>query len=337
MAEEAYPLTPPSNKEDFVFEHNVVRSLRMLVSGASLILVGLATAVLITPGTWWIPRDSNLVHVLNLFGEPFPSGWPYVVTSVSASVADWGSSPGKIFRCSVLTGAIMIFVSDYPNYLSNVTLPSGNGGQSFPIINSLRAIMIPAGIMVVSLCPIAQVNLMTWGENIVEYGFHMAGALGAIIVFLICEFTDLSSAALKLPPMEKTIRLALAWLTVVSLVIFVIAEAIGVLGFGMCCDDVYLAVNHTAIKKAHENGAFIQEASDKKLMQLFHLNHLDPASSSSLYKGLYDTAHGPFLVARILGVWSEFFIFIWMLISHLAVWYFSPQRQQLNIQLYSKQ
>jgi len=312
----------------YVFLENTVRALRLLSLGACLILVGLTCAVLLTPGSFWLPESPNDVFRLNMFGEPFPSGNPYVVTSVSAGVADWNSAPGKAFRATVLTGAIMILASDYPTYLSNVYI-GGAKKNSFPITNSLRASVVPVGIVVVALCPVAEVNLTTIPEAVTLYGLHMVGALGAIIVYLVCEFSDLGDSGVKFGPGEKTIRTVLACLVLVSLVPFIVAQAIGSLGLGVCCDDVWLPVNATAINATATHKAWIQEADDMRLKQMFLLKGLDPASSSPLYKGLYDTAHSSFLVARVFGFWSEYAIFFWMLFSHLVVWYFSPERQRI--------
>eukprot|EP00931_Biecheleriopsis_adriatica_P087266 TRINITY_DN61762_c0_g1_i1.p1 TRINITY_DN61762_c0_g1~~TRINITY_DN61762_c0_g1_i1.p1 ORF type:complete len:368 (-),score=51.64 TRINITY_DN61762_c0_g1_i1:51-1106(-) len=327
LIDDAKAEMPNLSAGQWTFVANVRQATATLILGTSLIIVGLAVSLACTPGPLWLPTASEPSLQLNMYGEPFPSGWPYVPTSVSATINNPETAPGRIFQASVLTGAIMIMISNYPMFLSNVYFgPSSLHG--YPIINSLRAYAIPAGIILVALCPVADVNMMTTGMSVAMYGFHMVGALGAIIVFCVCEFHDLGDASIKFVGYEKGVRTFLVWGVVVFTVIFVIGEALGTLPTswtGICCFDTYLEVNETAIEAAAKNKAYIQKAEDEKLMQLYTLSD-EVSPNSALYKGLYDTAHGFGLAVRVMGVWAEEGIFFCMLWSYVAVWYFCPER-----------
>jgi len=166
---------------------------------------------------------------------------------------------------------------------------------------------------------------MTSGEYVVLYGFHMTGALLAIFTYLITEWQDLNAPSVSFAQHEKTVRWAIYWCVVFFLVGFITGEALGALPLGICCFDAYLPVNHTAIDKAYQNQAYIQEANNKRLMELSSVYNTS-SSDAPLYQGLYDTAHGWGLFIRLMGFWCEFWMFEFMIMANLVVWYFNPER-----------
>merc|ERR1712224_949246 len=180
---------------------------------------------------------------------------------------------GKIFRCSVLTGAIMIIVSSYPTYLSNVYVSGRGKPDGYAGINLWRSFALPAGILIVSMCPLQPPNLMNFGQVVSEFAFHMMGALGAIILFLLCEFHDVNDSAIKIVGNEKTVRTALVWLTLISLIFFVICMAVQALNplLDICCDDVYLTVNKTTIDAARINEASVQVLQSEYFQEMAHV------------------------------------------------------------------
>jgi len=271
-------------------------------------------------------------RMLNMEGEPFPSGHPYWPPSVSNMVSDTDSPQGKVWLCFMVTSAFMTMLSQYPFAFKNAYL--GSDVHFIPILArcfpsgiismmSARTYLPQLGMLMVALVHTTPANVWTPAQNATII-FHTGGAVLWIGVTLYAEFYTLYvSTVAVVGKWEGRLRWGCVVLALVSASFYVFNQIVSPKALGLCCDVLYMPVTMATVDKARANGAFAIAQQNEVLMQGAHFT---PNAAYPLYRGMYDSASGGALVMILLGFWGEAFAGGFMLLNLFVIWYFSENR-----------
>lgn len=322
------------NRLDWLDGSDRLRSTSLLLVGSTLGFLGFLFAALL--GCYHLlkeaPRD-------NYLGQTMIE--PYFPATVSEMVSDTRSPSGKCFFAFVLIGAICMLTSWYPWQLRNCYIGDevilGRGWFGKNIVGRdvgikvlmMRAILPPVGIMMVACIPAPPAANREF-TDMVACTLHTLGATVSIGGYAFIELYTLLCAGLSVefnwhPPgkerriPEKTARLIIVALCLFSIFCFLLFSFLQSHAgkFGICCEDVWAVPDisvGTQNVSAHEIG--LEIAGD--------------LANSTNTKLLKQTASGTYLIFKLGEYWFEVLSGLFMLASHLVIWYYCPERY-LNI------
>jgi len=164
--------------------------------------------------------------------------------------------------------------------------------------------------------------MTTMGGQVEAVGVQTCGFIILAGGYVYLELRTLAAGEVAFSSGERCVRLLLVLLVALSGACFLGAPMAGD-ATGLCCDDVYLPVNMTVVHTAQGGGAFSTAARDLELME-HHAAH--PDAPYPLYLGLYDTATDQGRQLKLLRFWGQVCALLCVLLSHLAIWLFCPER-----------
>lgn len=263
----------------------------------------------------------------NYMGEPFSSGHNYNPQTVSELVHNRQSPEGKAFFAFGLMCAICILVSWYPSqlrnvYLGNKALCCGRG----PTWDNLRQYMPPLGMFMVACIPTVPPVNRTFGD-IMTVSLHTAGALMMVGGYGVCEIVNLcmshidaSSTGSRFKPKERMVRAVLIGFSLFFGIAFQICglmspRPVHSLGTDSCA-DVWMVPEKLDLDYVLAKGGNVD---------LFLAVQISQAIQEKQML-LYNTASGRCLMLKKMEYWFEVLAGLFMVASHLAVWWFCPER-----------
>jgi len=297
-----------------------------------LLCVGAVLGIIAFVYSWCIMELGrfNIVE-LNLNGEPFPSGVPYMPGGVSEMI--WNSQAsgkdseqGEVFYAFAMIASICQLVSWYPFFLPNVMVvgtslfPCIQGMSWMPSMNTARALIPPIGMLLVTMCHVRPPNYENGLIGVVKIA-HTGGAIAMIGGYFYFELLILAGCVRTAGPLkasEKVQRWVCLVVGLLGLLVYEICGNIDVADYGGCCMDKYVPVNMTHVRTAAKHGAYIVEAEDKRFLQLA-MTH--PDQEYPVYRGLYDSAIGSGLLVKKLCFYGETLAGIAALLSMLFIWH----------------
>lgn len=303
------------------------RSASYLVFGTLCGMIGGGYSTYIT-----YAYSCDYQRMLNMEGEPFPSGHPFWPPSVSNMVSDTDSPQGKVWLCFMVTSAFMTMLSQYPFTFKNTYI--GSDVRFIPILEkifprvvlsmmSARTYLPQLGMLMVALVHTAPANVWTPAQNATII-FHTGGAVLWIGVTLYSEFYTLYvSTVAVVGKVERRLRWACVVLAVVSSSFYIFNQIVSPKDLGLCCDVTYKTVTMATVDKARANGAFVIAQQNLALMQGARFT---PNATAPLFQGMYDSASGGALVMILFGFWGEALGGAFMLLNLLVIWYFAEYR-----------
>lgn len=252
----------------------------------------------------------------NLRGELFSSGYNYYPQTVSEMVHDRDTPSGKCFFGFCLIGAICILSSWYPWQLRNVWV---GDAKLFGYVRwlTLRQFLPPIGLLVcasITSIPPAQAN--NYRDRLTIW-IHTAGAMMMTGGYIVVECHALFyGEKIHMSLRERCIRKCLILGCFVSGAGF---QTCGLLSLnaeriGICCMDIWHVPTKVDIQIAWNSSHFATYVDSMRAYE----GHV---------KMLYNTAHGPGLLLKMCEFWFEVFAGLFLIASHLAIWFFCPERQ----------
>lgn len=314
-----------------------VRSTSLLFVGSLLGFLGFCFAAFL--GFW---QQIMEVPHLNFRHEPMGTYFP---ATVSEMVYDSQSGAGKCFFAFVLIGGICMLLSWYPWALRNVYIGDdamllenwlGNDRSDRPRgikVLMLRQFLPPIGIMLVACIPAPPAANREFTDTVSSL-VHTLGAVMSIGGYAAIELAtlhykpwhssrkgghgvvfDTKINGKNISVNERTTRTILIGLCLFSIVAFQVS------GFlygkadklGFCCNDVWAVPNATDWSGL--NG-------DKTI----GLRIEDEIAAAHGKKLLLSTATGFDKILKLSEYWFEVFAGLFMLASHLAIWFYCPER-----------
>eukprot|EP00931_Biecheleriopsis_adriatica_P068871 TRINITY_DN42767_c0_g1_i1.p1 TRINITY_DN42767_c0_g1~~TRINITY_DN42767_c0_g1_i1.p1 ORF type:complete len:352 (-),score=45.15 TRINITY_DN42767_c0_g1_i1:34-1056(-) len=296
--------------------------------------IGAVFGIIAFTYSWYLMHALRSRSVgLNMYGDRFPSGVPYMPFSVSEMIWDRQNSQGEIFMGFAVIAAFCQLMSWYTYFLSNVMVPRASAIPCFPRIplsmNTARAVIPPIGMLLVVFCNVRAPNYDTSLIGRVMI-IHNGGATGMLVSYFYFELLIVSGLVKTLSPLgpkEKRLRTACVVLGVLGLLGFVFFGQINLDKFGWCCMDVYLPVNQTVCDIAAKNGAYEVEMENKKLMQLAMQY---PEEPYPVFRGLYNSAFAAGLFVKQACFFCEVLAGLCMLISMLVILYTSDSHPEVS-------
>jgi len=288
------------------------RSVSLLFVGAMSGLLGFVFAGFL--GMWKHFNDSEISY--NYLGKPYESGHNYFPQTVSEMVHDPKSPSGKCFFAFCMIGAICIMISNYPYHLRNTYV--GDDYCVFGVsLLSYRAFLPPIGMMLVACIRATPAPQASFADKITVL-IHTFGAvimIGGHAVFELHNIHFSTKADIKTLT-EKLWRWAFLIGSVGSMIGF---EICGFLAgqlpkHGVCCNDVWV------IPTLHD------------IQQSFNVSHpgiavLDSYMHEKDKAVLVNTASGAILGVKLAEYWTEVFAGIFMILGHLTIWFYAPERK----------
>lgn len=324
----------PSQKDhegrlDYIDGSQRVRSTSLLFVGALLGFIGFVFAAFL--GFW---QELEEASHRNFRAQPIGTYFP---ATVSEMVYNSSSGSGKCFFAFVLIGGICMLMSWYPWALRNVYIGDdalllngwiGNDISGNPRgikVLMLRQFLPPLGIMMVACIPAppAANRLFT---DVVSSTVHTIGAVMAIGGYAFIELATLTIWSHKVvldTPIngkthswsERSVRLILIGCCLFCIVAFQVSGFL--LGhadkLGICCADewqVPTSKDWDLLRAENEVGLKVE----------------DEIAAANGKKLLLHTATGFYRVLKLSEYWFEVFSGLFMLASHLAVWFYCPER-----------
>mmetsp|Transcript_6742 Transcript_6742/g.12262 ORF Transcript_6742/g.12262 Transcript_6742/m.12262 type:complete len:311 (+) Transcript_6742:2-934(+) len=264
-------------------------------------------------------------------GEPFPSGHNYCPQTVSELVHDHQSAEGKLFFGFGLLAAICILASWYPANLRNVYL-----GENLavcwccgPSWQNMRQFCPSIGLFLVTCIPTVPPANRHFGENFTVL-LHTCGAVMMVGGYGLCEIVTLRRACRArrkepnggpiLKPGEWNIRALLIGLSLSCGVAFQVCgflspKPVHSLGTDSCA-DVWVVPSKIDFEYV------VQKEGGSHLAEAVRISEAI-AEKEEL---LLDTAHGTCLLLKTLEYWFEVSAGLFMVGSHLAIWWYCPER-----------
>jgi len=261
----------------------------------------------------------------------------YFPATVSEMVDDPTSAEGKVFFAFVVTGAICMLTSWYSWSLRNVYIGDDtivfkgwlgvdrSGRPRGVALMMLRQFLPPVGMMMVA-CIRAPPQANRTFTDIVSCCIHTLGAVMAIGGYAFIELytlvwdknvvfdTKIHNARMRCP--ERLVRGILIGLCLFSILGFQTCGVIlnkGEKMFDICCNDVWATPTEADNALLKEKGLYGQVV----INEIAQFNHK---------KMLVQTASGAFLGAKLGSYWFEVFSGLFMLASHMAIWFYCPER-----------
>eukprot|EP00931_Biecheleriopsis_adriatica_P038284 TRINITY_DN21941_c0_g1_i2.p1 TRINITY_DN21941_c0_g1~~TRINITY_DN21941_c0_g1_i2.p1 ORF type:complete len:404 (+),score=72.00 TRINITY_DN21941_c0_g1_i2:88-1299(+) len=331
---------PEAQAAVYTWEVGQRRAVTMLFIGAVSGLLGFLVAGILgmhkynSQGFRQLFNHNHTVLVDdNFMGEPFSSGHNYRPQTVSELVHNRESPEGKAFFAFGLISAVCILISWYPTQLRNVYIGDdvvlcGCGG---PTWQNLRQFMPPVGMLLVACIPTVPPVNRTVGDKITVC-LHTLGAVMMVGGYSLCEIVALRSAQNKtgrgaiLKPYEWSVRAVLICLSLLSGFAFQICGALSPkpvdsLGTDSCA-DVWVVPSKGDLD-------FVMRGLGRDSIDLSLAVQISQAMHDHQLL-LLDTAHGWCLQLKFMEYWFEVLAGIFMVASHLAVWWFCPERK-LNL------
>lgn len=286
-----------------------VRSTCLMLTGSLLGFLGFGFAAFLG-----INSQYNRER-FNIDGEQYPSGQHYFPETVSEMVSHPDSPAGKAFFGFVITGATCILISWYPWYLRNVYVGDDIWScQGFKgLFLNLRSLLPPVGMIIVACIRVVPKTQRTFADQVTA-NLHTVGAVSAIGGFCGLETITLIvyPTNVSLSPIEWQVRFVLCVCCIVAILCFQVGGFLANnSNFGH--PDQWVPVTMANVNKALANDKPWTAQED---MFLYEAGFL----------GLYDTASGIDLMVKKLEFWGETLSGLLMIASHLAIWYFCPER-----------
>lgn len=265
-------------------------------------------------------------HV-NFRGQKMHSYFP---ATVSEMVHNTSSGAGKCFFAFCLIGGICMLMSWYPWQLRNVYvgddlkvfgswLGKTRGDKDVgPSLLMMRQFLPPVGIMLVACIPAPPAANREFTDT-VSCVIHTVGATmsigGYAFIELYTIFSKSTAVVFDEKRGEKQVRAVLIWSCLIAIVIF---QLFGFLAghadkLGICCEDVWQVPKPSDWQQVNadtEPGLRIE----------------DEIAAAHSQKMLLRTASGTYLFLKFGEYMGEVFSGLFMLASHLAIWWYCPER-----------
>mmetsp|Transcript_13990 Transcript_13990/g.40813 ORF Transcript_13990/g.40813 Transcript_13990/m.40813 type:complete len:359 (-) Transcript_13990:59-1135(-) len=320
---------------DYVDGVQRLRSTSLLFVGALLGFMGFVFAAFL--GFW---QQMVEVSHRNFSGEPMVHS--YFPATVSEMVYNSSSGAGKCFFAFVMIGGICMLLSWYPWHLRNVYigddimlgpphLGSDFSGRPRGIkLLMLRQFLPPVGIMLVACIPAPPAANRHFTDTVSAL-VHTLGATMSIGGYAFLELYTLvarPNVVFDTPIngkhrrfSEVHVRGVLIGGCLVSIFMF---QMFGFLAghaekFGICCPDVWRVP-----ERADWDG--LARGSEWARQHAAGLRVEDQMANANGVKELEQTASGLVLFFKLGEYWFEVFSGLFMLASHLAIWWFCPER-----------
>jgi hypothetical protein len=260
---------------------------------------------------------------------PYESGLGYWPETVSESVSDRDSAAGKIFFTFCLIAGISFFMSWYPFNLRNVytgpaAVLSDCGGNPLLYWTTFRQYVPHVGLFMligVSVYP-SQIAMETNG-GLICLAIHLTGASMMFMGYMLAEFKCLGVFGMKVDEnirsnflniegdvhnkggLEKCLRIVYVMTMFGFYTLFLVFE-VALIMWAPCCADVWAKEGTWYNRTNPENGAL-------------EWNILAKATVTN-------TASGTYFWLKVAAYFSECFAGIFLILSHLTVWWYCEER-----------
>jgi len=329
---------PEAQAATYSWELNQKRAVSLLLAGSVAGLLGFLCAGLLGIHNYYSggfqqlwAHNKTFILENNFMGEPFPSGHNYCPQTVSELVHDHKSAEGKLFFGFGLLAAICILASWYPAHLRNVYLGDGVAvcGCCGPTWQNMRQFCPSIGLFLVTCIPTVPPANRHFGENFTVL-LHTCGAIMMVGGYGLCEIVALQRACSRrkdttggpiLKPGEWRLRAALIGLSLCSGVAFQVCgflspKTVDSLGTDSCA-DVWVVPSKIDFEYV------LQKPGGDHLALAVRISQ----AIADKEKLLLDTAHGSCLLLKTLEYWFEVSAGLFMVGSHLAIWWYCPERR----------
>lgn len=306
-----FMLTQEMLQINYVDSQQRTRSVTLLMVGSICGLLGFLFASFLGYSKYFAPTETNYL------GHPFASTHNYFPQTVSEMVYDKDSPSGKCFFAFCMIGAICILLSWYPWQLRNVYVGDDMRIANFTVSN-LRVYLPPVGLMLVACIPTTPAANATPRDKVTVI-IHTMGAVMMIGGYAIFELYTLFFA----PHMQVNIKKKERFLRT----LFLVGSVVGILGFqlfgliathaetlGVCCLDEWVFVTPAEVSQLYRAGQYGKAFANADALGLKH-------------KVLKNTASDWMLVIKQAEYWFEVAAGLFMIASHLTIWYFCPERR----------
>lgn len=332
---------PEAQQATYNHELNQKRAVTLLFVGALCGLLGFLFAGLLGGERYLYEGEEVLMpsgkrgHVhLNYLGQQYPSKRNYSPQTVSEMVYNIKSPEGKSFLAFCVVGAICILMSWYPWQLRNVYI--GDDAVIFgccgPTWLNVRQYFPPIGMLLVALIPACPPVNRTFGDK-VTVTLHTLGAVLMIGGYAVCEIFTLFFSqnadrrlGVHFKPGEKFVRAVLIFISLACGIGFQVAGAVAPAprdfkhAKEISCADIWVVPDSNDLAELSRNFTATQDGKYTALMVYA------AEAMSQNQRLLYDTADGRCLTIKRLEYWFEVFAGMFMIFSHLAIWYYCPER-----------
>lgn len=246
-----------------------------------------------------------------------PSGRSYHAETVSEMVSKSNYPAAKLFFSFTLVGSLSLLLSKYPWELSNVYL---GGTPKLRLLTAARAVAPPIGMLIVCTIPVVPRVNRTSVATRLACNVHNMGACLYVGGYNLVEVITLKVLWPKLDINERLLRGVC--------VLGGLVCTVGFLGVGalytqadylnICCTDKY---NHT--EDAFRQVYHLDNSTETGyIQQLLALESFGPFV-------LVDSASGSALALKKLEFWLEEFAGVFVLSSHLIIWWFGKPLERL--------
>jgi hypothetical protein len=276
-------------------------------------------------GIWKFNRGEEK-DLMNYLDQRFQSGHNYFPSTVSEMVHDPTSPEGKIFFAFCMVGGVLILLSEYTYKLRNVWI--GDDAR-LPYFNIpfivFRYIMPPLGMMIVCGVTVT-LGVRDFPEKI-GATIHTLGAVMAIGGYILFEIHALwISKIVILNDRERFLRRVIIILCAIFALTFEVCGVI--IGRQQACAFESLAqtprpcplYDHWVVP-SQKDLDYLE--SHKRWGALAAAEQAKTDGTSMLY----DTASGWVLVTKMINFSGETLAGIFMLVSHVTIWYYADERQ----------
>jgi len=290
-----------------------LRSCKLLMAGSLFALSAFFLTTLLGIFQICFAHDAD-----NADGNAFASGIDYYFpATVSEMVHNPKSPVGKAWFGFAFTGSVCVLMSWYPYYLRNVYV--GDDAILSPYLPikylDLRQFLTPLGMMIV--CTLQEVpHALATQADKVTTTFHTLGAVMAIGGYALCEVYTLSfNNVVQIGRFERKVRWVFIMLSLICVAVFELAGGLmNISSFiDICCDDEWVV-------------ATLQNRSTALAEYNFASSQLDGVSIQNDGKVLNNTASQTFLLLKMLSFFGEMGAGVFMIFSHIAIYYFCEER-----------
>eukprot|EP00413_Alexandrium_margalefii_P049779 CAMPEP_0204606834 /NCGR_PEP_ID=MMETSP0661-20131031/59333_1 /ASSEMBLY_ACC=CAM_ASM_000606 /TAXON_ID=109239 /ORGANISM="Alexandrium margalefi, Strain AMGDE01CS-322" /LENGTH=317 /DNA_ID=CAMNT_0051618193 /DNA_START=71 /DNA_END=1024 /DNA_ORIENTATION=+ len=282
------------------------RSPGLLIFGASSAVLGFITITVIGLIEFMVKTRNSALH------REYPSGNGYWPSTVSEMVHDQESPGGKLFYTFGLIAGVCIFQSQYPFHLRNVYTGNEKVWGTRVYWTTFRQICPSMGLWLligVNTYP-TQIALDSPGYTKMFCVFlHLTGAGMMFVGYMVCELKCLhlkkysSHSFIDIEPKELRFRTFLAWTILVGFIFFCFTQVLLNVAkkSNVCCPDVW-KMKGSVVHNEHGHKMLLTETQ------------------------LVNTASDMFLKIKVASFIFEDVAGVALVLSHLAIWYFSEER-----------